>query len=85
MSKLSELIADHYSTGDVERMAKAICSAWPKVPDGCAALCMDRLGDFPPEGCRHAVVVHGFRARMVLADFFGNKPIHTRNKKAPGG
>ena len=24
MSKLSELIADHYSTGDVERMAKAI-------------------------------------------------------------
>lgn len=28
---------------DKDRMARAICSAWPKVPDGCAAVCMDRL------------------------------------------
>lgn len=53
---------------NLERMAKAICSAWPKVPDGCAAICMDRLGNIPPDGCRHAITVHGERARKVLKD-----------------
>jgi hypothetical protein len=32
------------SFSDLERMAKAICSAWPKTPDGCAAICM-RIGN----------------------------------------
>jgi hypothetical protein len=53
---------------NLERMAKAICSAWPRTPDGCAAICMDRLGAIPPEGCRHAVAVHGKRAKLVLKD-----------------
>lgn len=53
---------------NLERMAKAICSAWPRTPDGCAAICMDRLGGIPPEGCRHAVDVHGKRAKLVLKD-----------------
>jgi hypothetical protein len=56
---------------NLEAMAKAICSAWPKVPDGCAAICMQRLGDIPPEGCRYAVEVHGERARKVLYDSQG--------------
>lgn len=51
---------------DVERLAKAICSGFPKVPDGCAAICMDRLGEIPKEGCRHAVDVHGEWARKIL-------------------
>ncbi len=51
---------------NLELMAKAICSAWPKTPDGCAAICMDRLGSIPPEGCRHAKDVHGERARNAL-------------------
>jgi hypothetical protein len=52
---------------DLERMAKAICLAWPKVPDGCAARCMDRLGEIPKEGCKYALAVHGERARRVLS------------------
>jgi hypothetical protein len=55
-----------YESDDVTRMAKAICSAFPKVPDGCAALCMDRLGEIPHNGCRHAVAVHGKSARRIL-------------------
>lgn len=51
---------------NLDRMAKAICSAWPKDPDGCAAICMDRLGEFPPDGCRHAIAVHGDKAKKVL-------------------
>jgi hypothetical protein len=53
---------------NLEPMAKAICSAWPKVPDGCAAIfCMQRLGSIPPDGCRYAIEVHGERARKALA------------------
>lgn len=51
---------------NLEKMAIAICSTWPKVPDGCAAICMDRLGSIPKEGCRYALEVHGQRARKVL-------------------
>lgn len=55
-------------TQNIERMAKAICSAWPKTPDGCAVICMDRLGSIPPEGCRYAKEVHGKRARKALEE-----------------
>lgn len=51
---------------NLEQMAKAICLAWPKDPDGCAAICMDRLGSIPPDGCRHAMTVHGKRAKKCL-------------------
>ena len=53
---------------NLERMAKAICSAWPKIPDGCAAICMQRLGSIPADGCRYAVQVHGERARKALTE-----------------
>ena len=55
-------------TPNLEKMAKAICSAWPKIPDGCAAICMDRLGSIPKEGCRYAVIVHGEKAKMILKE-----------------
>ena len=51
---------------NLEAMARAIRSAWPKTPDGCAAICMDRLGEIPKDGCRHAIRVHGKRARIAL-------------------
>jgi nitrogen fixation protein len=50
----------------VEEAAKELCRQWPKDPDGCAAICMDRLGDIPRDGCRHAFAVHGTRVRCVL-------------------
>ena len=50
----------------LERMCVAICSAYPKSPDGCAAICMDRLGSIPSTGCRYAVTVHGENARKIL-------------------
>ena len=56
---------------NLERMTRAICAAWPKSPDGCAAICMDRMGSIPPEGCRHASTVHGNRARRVLLETNG--------------
>lgn len=54
------------SAGDVVKMAKAICSAWPKPPDGCAALCMQRLGGIPPDGCPWAAEVHGKHALVIM-------------------
>ena len=45
---------------------KASCDTWPKVPDGCAALCMGRLGGIPREGCAYRVAVHGKRVRAIL-------------------
>jgi hypothetical protein len=53
---------------NLELMAKAICSAWSKIPDGCAAICMQRLGNISPDGCHYAVAVHGERARKVLTE-----------------
>ena len=58
------------SRGEVqERVALAICRTWPKVPDGCAARCMDRLGGIPKEGCRYAKNVHGKMAHEIIAAF----------------
>lgn len=56
--------AEH--TPAIEAAAKALCRTWPKDPNGCAALCLDRLGSIPKEGCRHAAAVHGARATAVL-------------------
>lgn len=50
----------------VKRAAVALCRSWPKDPNGCAALCLDRLGSIPKDGCRHAISVHGARARAAL-------------------
>lgn len=52
-------------------VAVVICRNFPKVPDGCAALCMDRLGCIPEEGCRHAEVVHRKTAKAILELFKG--------------
>lgn len=51
---------------DVERVAKSLCKTWPKTPNGCAMLCMDRLGSIPASGCHHAKHVHGERARTAI-------------------
>ncbi len=59
---------------NLERMAKAICSVWPKTPDGCAVICMDRLGSLP-DGCRYAKDVHGERARKILEEL--DKQFHS--------
>jgi hypothetical protein len=56
---------DEIQSPFLARMAQAICSAWPKTRDGCAPVCADRL-DPLPTGCRHAMTVHGARARLVL-------------------
>lgn len=47
-------------------VCKTLCDNWPKVPDGCAALCMQRLGGIPETGCAYRVDVHGKMARAIL-------------------
>ena len=50
----------------VEKVALAICRASPHTQGTCAAICMDELGDVPKKGCRHAVDVHGRKARAAM-------------------
>jgi len=50
----------------IEAGAKAICKSWPRDPNGCAVVCLDRLGSISKAGCAHAVFVHGPRARACL-------------------
>lgn len=52
--------------GLVKAISVAICQNWSKVPDGCAALCMDRLGSLPKDGCRYAEDIHGKMAKAIL-------------------
>lgn len=47
-------------------IARIICEHFPKVPDGCAPICMDRLGSIPKEGCTHRLKVHGKCAQAIL-------------------
>ncbi len=47
-------------------IARIICEHFPKVPDGCAPICMDRLGSIPKEGCIHRLKVHGKCAKAIL-------------------
>lgn len=47
-------------------ICRAICRKWPRDPDGCAALCMSRLGEIPKEGCNYAIEVHGKMAREIM-------------------
>lgn len=51
----------------VEAACKVECANWPKPPDGCAAICMSRLGSIPKTGCVYAVDVHGKRVRAALS------------------
>lgn len=44
---------------------KVICDHWPRDPNGCAALCMDRLGSIPKTGCAHRRNVHGKMADAI--------------------
>lgn len=53
----------------VEAMTKRECELWPKTPNGCAALCMSRLGSIPKEGCAYRLTVHGNRCRAVIAAY----------------
>lgn len=56
-------------TKDIAKLSdvcKALCDNWPKIPDGCAALCMQRLGGLPETGCAYRVQVHGKMARAVI-------------------
>lgn len=68
IAPLARIIAIDYGGTNLVRMASAICSAFPKVPDGCALICMDRLGEIPREGCRYAIMVHGKAAQRILEE-----------------
>lgn len=50
-----------------KELAVILCRAYPKAPDGCAALCMDRLGCIPAQGCAYALQVWGDMAERILA------------------